>query len=259
MMKKVTYTHLIRNSALTVMGLAAASLMHIPTQAHAFEMSFSTLADNMSGTVSSTMAGTLAYSQSAGGFHPAVASDSDKASFHKVSAAAGGGAEKFIGDMAGRALAFLGNEGLSQEQKISSFRSLLNDSFDLETIGRFTLGRYWKTSTEAQRQEYLTLFRRMVVDVYAKRFGDYKGQRFETRGARADGDKDTIVTSYIIPGSGPEVQVDWRVRYKNGKYKIVDVIVEGVSMSVTQRSDFAAVIQRGGGDVSVLLAYLRGA
>src|SRR5690606_5730149 len=112
--------------------------------------------------------------------------------------------------------------------------------------------------TDAQRKEYMTLFRQMVVNVYSARFGEYKGQKFETRSFRALDDKDTLVTSFIVPLDGPEIQVDWRVRYKDGRYRIVDVIVEGVSMSVTQRSDFAAVIQRGGGDVQVLLAHLRG-
>ncbi len=245
-MKKAAYTYLVRHASLTVLALTAAAFAQGASKAHAFDMSFRAIAPAMS------------HSNNMGHIEQAVMRGETAPALHKVSAAGGGGAEKFIGDMATRGLKFLADPNLSHEQKISSFRTLLNDSFDLETIGRFVLGRYWKTSTEAQRQEYLTLFRKMVVEVYAKRFGDYKGQKFETRGARADGDKDTIVTSYIIPGSGPEVQVDWRVRYKNGKYKIVDVIVEGVSMSVTQRSDFAAVIQRGGGDVSVLLAHLRG-
>lgn len=189
---------------------------------------------------------------------PAVSSSEERQELFQVSASdVGAGAENFIDNMAKRALDFLGGAS-SQDQKTASFRKLLNDSFDLDTIGRFVLGRYWKTSTAQQRDEYQKLFRQMVVDVYAKRFGDYKGQKFETRGHRADGEKDTIVTSFIIPAEGPEVQVDWRVRYKNGRYQIVDVIVEGVSMSVTQRSEFAAVIQRGGGDVQVLLAHLRG-
>ncbi|MEC7028100.1 MAG: ABC transporter substrate-binding protein, partial [Pseudomonadota bacterium] len=74
---------------------------------------------------------------------------------------------------------------------------------------------------------------------------------------RADGEKDTIVTSFIIPDQGSEIQIDWRVRYKDGKYKVIDIIVEGVSMSVTQRSDFSSVIQRGGGNVQVLIDHLR--
>ncbi len=51
--------------------------------------------------------------------------------------------------------------------------------------------------------------------------------------------------------------VDWRVRQVGGGYKVVDILVEGVSMALTQRSDFASVIQRGGGDIEVLLEQLR--
>jgi phospholipid transport system substrate-binding protein len=168
------------------------------------------------------------------------------------------GAQSFIDGMAGRAIEFLGNSSMSQAAKKQKFEQLLRESFDMDTIGRFALGRYWKTATDAQKKEYMTLFRRMIIEVYSGRFSDYKGQKFETRGARPEGDKDTLVTSFIIPSDGPEIQVDWRVRHKDGRYRVVDVIVEGVSMSVTQRSDFAAVIQRGGGDIGVLLTHLRG-
>ena len=250
-MKKGHYAYLIRHSSTAVLALTAGVLIHTSTPSYAFDGSLSL------GSLGS-LSNTLVYTPTMGNVDHAVAKGDQKNLYKHVAGDVGSGAEDFIGSMATRALQFLANGGMSQDQKKASFRGLLNDSFDLDTIGRFVLGRYWKTSTEAQRQEYLRLFRSMVVDVYAKRFGDYKGQKFETRGHRADGDKDTIVTSYIVPGDGPEVQVDWRVRYKNGKYQIVDVIVEGVSMSVTQRSDFAAVIQRGGGDVQVLLNHLRG-
>lgn len=167
-------------------------------------------------------------------------------------------AQKFIDDMAGQAIEFLGNPQMSNDAKRQAFEKLLRDSFDMETIGRFALGRYYRTISEAQRKEYMGLFRTMIVNVYSNRFSDYQGQKFVTRGVRTEGDKDALVTSFIIPASGPEIQVDWRVREKDGRYRIVDVIVEGVSMAVTQRSDFAAVIQRGGGDVNVLFNHLRG-
>lgn len=253
-MKKGIYgfksAQMIRHSSMVIIALASTALVGVPAQkSHAFDGAFTL----------NILSDSIIYTPTMGNIGHAVAHGENPKNLYKASNAdIGSGAESFIGSMATRALGFLGNTSMGQEQKKSAFRNLLNDSFDLDTIGRFVLGRYWKTSTEAQRQEYLRLFRGMVVEVYAKRFGDYKGQKFETRGHRADGDKDTIVTSYIVPGDGPEVQVDWRVRYKNGRYQIVDVIVEGVSMSVTQRSDFAAVIQRGGGDVQVLLAHLRG-
>jgi phospholipid transport system substrate-binding protein len=169
----------------------------------------------------------------------------------------GVGAENFVGSMATRAIEFLGNHDLKSADKKSRFRKLLNESFDMNTISRFALGRYWRASTPEQRKEYQKLFQAMVIEVYSQRFSEYSDQEFETKGYRVDSQTDTIVTSVIRSPSGPDIQVDWRVRYKNNRYKVVDIIVEGVSMSLTQRSDFSSVIQRGGGNVSVLLAHLR--
>lgn len=167
------------------------------------------------------------------------------------------GAKNFISSMGDRGINFLGNEGMSMEAKKAEFKSLLNESFDMNTIGRFALGTYWKSATPAQQQEYLKLFNKMIIKVYSKRFSDYKGQKFEVKSARKETDKDYVVTSFIVPTDGPQVQVDWRVRNKGGSYKVVDIIVEGVSMSMTQRADFASVIQRGGGNVDALLTHLR--
>jgi len=186
-------------------------------------------------------------------------------SYTEASASNAGASERgafdFIKMTTDKGLKFLANPNATHEQKTADFRKLLDASFDLDTIGRFALGKYWNGATQAQRNEYLKLFRKMVVDVYSNRFEEYKGQRIEVRSFRLlDPSKnDTLVTSYLIPPKGgEEVRVDWRVRHKGGGYKIVDVLVAGVSMSVTQRSDFASVIQRGGGNVDALLAELNG-
>lgn len=174
-----------------------------------------------------------------------------------VSNSKGAAAQKFVDDMGKEAISFLSDGGLTQKQKEEKFRRLLRNSFDLKTIGRFALGRNWKAATEVQKREYQKLFEDMVVEVYAARFNDYQGQKFDVSSFRDNGKKDVLVTSYIVPDTGSKVQVDWRVRNKNGQYKIIDVIIEGVSMSLTQRSDFSSVIQRGGGGIEVLLAHLR--
>lgn len=167
------------------------------------------------------------------------------------------GARSFVENIATRGIGFLSNKELSEEQRTKEFRKLLQDSFDMKTIGRFALGRYWKTTTDSEKKEYLKLFEEMIVSVYSRRFSDYHGHKLEVDGAIATGKSDAIVSSLIVPESGPKVSVEWRIRYKDGKYKVVDIIVEKVSMSLTQRSDFASVIQRGGGQVEVLLAHLR--
>ena len=166
------------------------------------------------------------------------------------------GSQKFVSSMAQKALDFLASD-MSKDQKSGEFSKLLQNNFDMETIGKFVLGRYWKTATPEQRETYQQLFRKRIVQIYSNRFEEYTGQKFDVRGARADGSTDAIVSSFIVANDGPEVQVDWRVRNSGGGYKIVDVMVEGVSMSVTQRSDFASVIQQGGGNVQSLISYLK--
>ncbi len=170
----------------------------------------------------------------------------------------GEGALKFVRATAEKGIGFITAPNTTEAQKKQEFRKLLDNQFDLETIGRFALGRYWNVASKQEQAEYMKLFKQMVVNVYSERFSDYNGQKFEARTFRTLDGKDTLVSSYLIPQNGGEdVQVDWRVRHNNGKYKIVDVIVAGVSMSVTQRSDFASVIQRGGGNVSALITELK--
>lgn len=167
-------------------------------------------------------------------------------------------AQDFVEDVAHRGIEILSDTTLTEEDRKKAFHALLLDNFDMNTIARFSLGRYWRIATKEERDQYMKLFREMIVDVYSARLSEYKGQDVDVRSARAAGKTDVLVTSYIVSeGSGPEIQVDWRLRRKDEHYRIIDVIVEGVSMSVTQRSDFAAVIQRGGGSVQALLASLQ--
>lgn len=166
-------------------------------------------------------------------------------------------AEAFINKMGMTAVAFLSNPNLTPSQKKSEFKKLLRTNFDMATIGRFALGKNWRLASASEQKEYLNLFEKMVVEVYSKRFDDYQGQSFELKSSRPIGEKDSLVSTMIVPETGPKIDVDWRVRNKNGKMQIIDVVIEGVSMSLTQRSDFASVVQRGGGKIEPLLAHLR--
>ena len=170
------------------------------------------------------------------------------------------GAAQFIADLGKRALDALANaKQMSQAEVAEKFRGFLQDSFDTQTIGRFVLGRYWNVATPEQRQEYMRLFEDLIVAVYSKRFSDYSGGAgFEVVSHRPEGERDAVVSSRITrPSGGPPVMVDWRVRRGNSGYKVIDVAVEGLSMSVTQRDEFTSVIERGGGNVQALLDALR--
>ena len=166
-------------------------------------------------------------------------------------------AEAYVKKMTDTAVDFLSNEKLSQDEKTKKFEKLLDDHFDMRSIARFALGRYWRTATPKQQKEYIKLFDNMIVGIYSRRFSDYKGQAIDVVASRPEGKNDMLVSTIIKQDNGPDVQVDWRLRPGKSGLKVIDVVVEGVSMALTQRSDFASVIQRGGGDVQVLLAHLQ--
>jgi phospholipid transport system substrate-binding protein len=130
-------------------------------------------------------------------------------------------------------------------------------TFDLPTIGQFVLGRYWRTSTAEQKAEYLKLFEDFIVQAYAGRFKELSDKKFIVGLAQPVTEEDTLVQSQIIELKGPPIKVNWRVRRIPQGFKVVDVQVEGVSMSITQRDEFAAVIQSSGGKVDGLISALR--
>lgn len=169
------------------------------------------------------------------------------------------GAASFVDGLGKKALSSLTAHDIAPAERETRVRSLLRSYFDIPTIARFSLGQHWNEATDAQRKEYQSLFEDMIVKTYAQRFAEYSGQSFKVgNSVPADGGKkDSLVSSQIIQKDGPPLNLQWRVRNKGGDMKIVDVIVENVSMSVTQRDDFGAVIQSGGGKIDALLASLK--
>ena len=161
----------------------------------------------------------------------------------------------FIERLGVEAIEMLADPALTEQERISEFRHILVAAFDLPTIARFVLGRYWRRATTEERREFESLLEDYIVTTYAAHLGRYRGETLAVGAAR--GEDDILVASEIIPSEGPPVRVDWRVRRGSGSYKIIDVVVEGISMVITQRSAFASVIQRSGGRVSGLLSELR--
>jgi phospholipid transport system substrate-binding protein len=167
-------------------------------------------------------------------------------------------AGKFVQDLGDTAIAVIADKSITAPQRNDKFRDILRNSFDLMTIGRFVIGRSWNAATPDQQQEYMRLFQELVIKTYGTRMTLYTGEGFTVTGVRPESEKDTIVNSQITHPDGSEpTSIDWRVRLRDGKLGVIDVVVEGVSLSVTQRQEYAAVIQNSGGQISALLDKMR--
>jgi phospholipid transport system substrate-binding protein len=166
-------------------------------------------------------------------------------------------ASAFMQSLGSRAIAELTDATVPQPEREARFRNLLRQHFDMAALSKFVLGRYWRTASEAERSEFQQLFEDFIVQSYAVRFSGYNGQAFLVSGSVNDKDGAVIVHSKIDMPKSEDIRVDWRLRAAGDGFAIVDIIVEGVSLAVTQRSEFASVIQSRGGKVAGLLEALR--
>src|SRR6185312_392300 len=170
-------------------------------------------------------------------------------------AGAGPDPQAFVNELGTQAIRVLG-PSIPPPQRLARFRELFRNDFDIAGIGQFVLGRYWRTATPAEQQEFLRLFQEYIVQAYSARLGEYGGEPFRVTGSRNAGGE-IVVASQVVRQNGAPVSVDWHLIDQGGALKITDVYVGGVSMKVTERDEFGAVIQRNVGQVEALLAQLR--
>ncbi|MAF49260.1 MAG: ABC transporter substrate-binding protein [Rhodospirillales bacterium] len=167
------------------------------------------------------------------------------------------GAHRFIQTLADRAVITLAGEKLDRSEQQEKFRQLLNENFEVRLLGKWALGRHWRRATKAERADYLRLFEDFIVSTYSKRFRQYTNEKLAVASASSRSAKLAIVHSRLMRESHKPIRIDWRVAYPSGKYKIVDIIVEGISLVQTHRSEFGSVIRQNGGKVSGLITALR--
>lgn len=155
-------------------------------------------------------------------------------------------ASAFIDHLGKRVISLLANPKRGSKRKIKTFRKIFSNALNLELIGRQVLGRHWRTATEAQRAKYTHLFNEYIVQIYAAQFSNYSGESFDVLKEQASSGDDRVVKTRIIRDSGEITYVDFRVRKTDGRFRVVDVAIRGVSLLVAKRSEFDAIIRRQG-------------
>ena len=168
------------------------------------------------------------------------------------------GAKRFIESLADDALKNLTVKSRPRLERTVKFRKLLHNYFAHRTIAAWVLGRYWRKATKQQKKEYFSLYEELLVETYVDRFARYPWATLKVSKTLGYGGSDVVVSTLLNRADGqPPVKVDWRLRAREGKFKVIDLIVEGLSMGQTQRSEFASTIRRNGGTVEGLLNELR--
>ena len=140
-------------------------------------------------------------------------------------------------------------------EKLDLFRSKFQNALDLKYIGQFVTGVYWRRASEADKTAFLDAFMEFTTKSWADKFNMYTGQKIVFKGTR-NAQKNQLFVDSVIQDE-PAAEVIWRIREKDGSYKIVDIIVEGVSMAMSYRNEYSAYLQANGGDLKKLTQTLK--
>lgn len=163
--------------------------------------------------------------------------------------------EWFVQTFAAEILEVISDRSRPQAERVRRVEVVANDRFALDRIARIALGRYWKTAPDGERQEFSTLFKAYVLASYGRRFDEFADRRLRVVASMPAGD-DNMVESYVEGGPTP-IRLDWRLTPAADGWRILDLMVEGVSLVLTYRNEFAALIERSGGQLQGLIAELR--
>jgi phospholipid transport system substrate-binding protein len=169
-------------------------------------------------------------------------------------------AEAFVSTEANRVLAVLGDRTLSVEAKKKTFRAMIDEVADVPRITGYVLGKYRRSLTDAQFREFSVAFREFANSVYETRLGTYKGETLRVTGSVVRRPGDVVVTSEVVGGQTRQpLKVLWRVlKSDDGRWRAVDVQVEGIWLAVTEQQDFVSTLDNAHGDINVLIAQLKG-
>jgi len=175
--------------------------------------------------------------------------------FTQSSAASVESAGKYVESLGNKAVSIIASDKLSKSQKQKKLEKVFSSNVDIPWVGRFVMGRYWRKATAKQKKDYIKAYEDFIVSHYASRFAEYSGGKFNILETRAGSDDEFTVSMEMLNDTSDEpIYVDYRVRDEKGRFKIFDVIVEGVSMITTQRSEFGAVISNK--DIDTLISKL---
>jgi phospholipid transport system substrate-binding protein len=172
-------------------------------------------------------------------------------------ASAANDAAGFIAQTGNTVLRLARDKSLRQDQFKQRLHAIADQDFDAPRIAQWVLGRYWRSASPTERQQFVQAFEDYMVQVYATRFRQYSGANFKVVGQRQQGDTSLVTTEIAQPNGQPPAKVIWQVAKTSNGYKITDVNIEGVSQALTYRQEFGSVIEQNGGRISALTQQLR--
>ena len=147
-------------------------------------------------------------------------------------------------------LTVLRDPKLTKEEKAQKVRAIADEEIDFETLGRLSMSRYWRDLSDEQRKTFVAEFKKHISETHGHVLDEYVDEDVSVTGDRQEERNDWTVQTRIMgnkDGAKKEVaRVDYRMRNKDGRWKIIDVTIDSVSMVANFRSQFQEIMPNGG-------------
>jgi len=138
------------------------------------------------------------------------------------------------------------SKSLNDKQKENQLSDLINESVDTNWIAKFVIGKYWRQITKQQQRDFIDLYQSYLIKTYIPKFKNYGGGDIKVNKIIQQRENIFFVQAEFDDNEGQIVNIDFRVVKKNNELFITDIIAEGVSFIVTQRSEVGSSISNKG-------------
>jgi phospholipid transport system substrate-binding protein len=150
------------------------------------------------------------------------------------------------------------SKNISKQEKINELKFIAKETVDIRGIGSYTLGSNRKNLNDNQKKKYFDLFENYFLKSFSSRLAEYTNPKIQVQSKKILNKNYTIVNSVLASTSDRlEIKIDWRVYTKNPDNPLIrDLIIEGLSLAVAQRAEFASILNSNDGDINALFNTL---
>jgi phospholipid transport system substrate-binding protein len=157
-------------------------------------------------------------------------------------------AKALISETVQQVIAILKREGTTREEDDAEIQRIVYARFDFDTITKLVLAKNWKRLSEAQRADFVVEFKRHLTLSYGNSLHNYKDEKVTVETARTASNGDVTVQTKIRGASAAPVIVDYRLRKNSENFRVIDVIIEGVSLVSNFKSQTQEILSSSGPD-----------
>jgi phospholipid transport system substrate-binding protein len=152
-------------------------------------------------------------------------------------------AEAFIVKLSNEAKTIVNNKALDEQSRLKKIEELCTAYIDLDKLANYTLGDFKDKITATQKENFNKLFKQYFVKSISLKLNDFADQELKIKDSKKVSDVNIVVNSSIFSKKdGQELMVDWRIYFNGSSLKVLDLVVEGLSLARTQKEEFASIL-----------------